>query len=59
LSLLLLYVWEIAGFVRYGGVWSSQDLASGRLGIIHGRWLQRTAPVVLPGLAAQLAARGH
>ncbi len=55
LAVLALYAWEIAGFVRYRGYWSSKDLLSGRLGIAHGRWLQRTAPVVLPGLAAQLA----
>lgn len=57
LAVLVLYAWEVAGFVRYGGVWSPKDLVSGHLGIAHGRWLQRSAPVVLPGLAAQLAAR--
>jgi hypothetical protein len=55
LAILVLYSWEMAGFVRYRGYWSPNDLASGRLGIAHGRWLQRTAPAVLPGLAAQLA----
>lgn len=52
LALLVLYAWEVAGFVRYRGYWSSHDVASGRIGIVHGRWLRHAAPVVLPSLAA-------
>lgn len=52
LAVPVLYAWEIAGYVRYRGFWSPKDVASGKLGIVHGRWLRRTAPVVLPALAA-------
>lgn len=52
LAVAVLYAWEVAGFVRYGGYWSPMDLRSGRIGITHGRWLRRTAPAVLPGLTA-------
>ncbi len=52
LAMVVLYAWEIAGFVRYRGFWSEKDLASGQIGIAHGRWLRRTAPAVLPGLVA-------
>jgi hypothetical protein len=58
LATLLLYAWEFAGFVRYKGHWSQRDIVSGQIGIRHGCWLRRTAPVVLPGLvAASLAGR--
>ena len=52
LAMLVLYAWEIAGFVRYAGYWSPKDVHSGQLGVVHGRWLRRTAPAVLPGLTA-------
>lgn len=52
LAMLVLYAWEIAGFIRYGGYWSPYDVRSGQIGVLHGRWLRRTAPVVLPGLTA-------
>lgn len=56
LALLTLWLWEMAGFVRYGGVWSAKDMASGRTGIRHGAWVRQAGPVVLPGLiAAELA----
>lgn len=51
-ALGVLYAWEIAGFFRYGGDWSSKDVLSGRIGILHGRWLRCTGPAVLPGLTA-------
>ena len=57
LAVLTLWLWEMAGFVRYGGVWSAKDMASGRTGIRHGAWVRRLGPEVLPGLiAAELAA---
>jgi hypothetical protein len=52
LAMLVLYVWEVAGFVRYSGYWSPNDVASGRIGISHGRWLRRMGPAVMSGLAA-------
>lgn len=59
LALLVLYLWEIAGFVRYRGLWSRRDLASGKIGIRHGRYVHSLGPAVLPGLVAgELAQRG-
>lgn len=56
LATLVLYMWEIAGFIRYRGEWSWPDIRSGQLGIEHGRLVRRYGPVILPGLiAAQLA----
>lgn len=52
LAIAVLYAWEVAGFIRYRGFWSEKDVASGKIGVAHGRWLRRTAPVVLPGLVA-------
>ncbi|MFN3332395.1 MAG: hypothetical protein ACK47M_07780 [Caldilinea sp.] len=52
LAMLMLYAWEVAGFIRYRGYWSPKDVRSGQIGVLHGRWLRRTAPVVLPGLTA-------
>ena len=48
----LLYLWEVAGFVRYGGYWSPKDVVNGRIGIQHGCWLRRTSPALLPALVA-------
>jgi hypothetical protein len=56
LATLILFGWEIAGFVRYRGQWSSPDIRSGLLGIRHGRLVRRYGGVVLPALiAAQVA----
>lgn len=53
---LVLWAWEIAGFVRYGGAWSGADIACGMLGVRHGRWVRCYGMTVLPGLvAAELA----
>lgn len=55
---LALYLWEIAGFIRYRGKWSAPDMRSGRIGITHGRLVRRYGPTVLPSLiAACLAER--
>ncbi len=51
-AVLVLYLWELAGFVRYGGYWSRRDIASGLLGIRHGALVGRYGPVVLPALIA-------
>jgi hypothetical protein len=58
LAMLVLWMWEILGFVRYGGVWSWPDIRSGQIGIRHGRLVRRYGVVVLPGLiAAEVAGR--
>ncbi len=58
LAVLSLFIWEVAGFVRYKGDWSWPDIRSGMLGIRHGRFVRRFGPTVLPGLiASQLAER--
>lgn len=54
LAVAVLYAWEVAGWVRYGGSWSSKDVASGQLGIRHGQTVRSLGPTVLPGLAAGL-----
>jgi hypothetical protein len=50
LALCVLYAWEIAGFVRYGGVWSKRDVRSGMIGLRHGRRVRREGAEVLPKL---------
>ncbi len=50
LAWLVLYGWEIAGFVRYGGMWSANDVRAGKAGLRHGRAVQRQGPHVLPQL---------
>lgn len=58
LSTCVLWGWEILGFFRYGGDWSSPDIRMGRVGIRHGEFVRRYGPTVLPGLiAAELAAK--
>lgn len=52
LAVVALYAWEILGFVRYGGHWSTPDMRSGRIGIRHGALVRRYGPTVLPGLIA-------
>jgi hypothetical protein len=55
----VLWLWEVAGFMRYRGAWSWPDLASGYLGIHHGRLLRRYSALILPGLiAGELADEG-
>lgn len=51
LALLALYLWEVAGFVRYGGNWSGRDVACGLVGLRHGAAVRQCGPAVLPGLA--------
>lgn len=55
-GLMLLVMWEIAGFFRYGGIWSQKDLACGLVGLRHGHAVRRFGPTVLPAfIAAELA----
>ena len=52
----VLYAWEVAGFIRYRGVWSPHDVACGKIGLRHGALVRSYGPVVLPALiAAELA----
>lgn len=56
LAVVGLWLWEVAGSVRYG-YWASKDLQMGYIGIRHGRAVRSAGPTVLPGLiAAELAA---
>jgi hypothetical protein len=58
LALLVLAAWEVAGFVRYRGLWSQKDVRSGLVGLRHGRYVRRHGPRALPPLIhADLAAR--
>lgn len=52
-ALAMLYLWEIAGFVRYGFKWSHEDLTCGLLGVRHGHAVRRTGVEVLPMLMAR------
>jgi hypothetical protein len=57
LAWVTLYLWEIAGFLRYGLRWSTPDLHLGLLGLRHGALVARYGPTILPALlAADLAA---
>jgi hypothetical protein len=58
-AVVVLWLWEAAGFVRYHGAWSWPDIANGRLGIRHGHIVRRYGAVVLPALlASELAEKG-
>lgn len=50
LALLVLWAWEILGFLRYHGRWSRRDIRCGRIGIRHGRQVRRHGPRVLADL---------
>ncbi len=52
LAMIALYLWEIAGFIRYHGAWSWPDIRSGLLGIQHGRLVRMYGCSVLPSLVA-------
>lgn len=47
---LVLWAWEILGFVRYRGKWSQPDIRCGRLGIRHGRLVRQHGPTILAEL---------
>jgi hypothetical protein len=48
----VLWLWEVASLIRYWGKWSWPDIASGYLGIRHGRLVRRYGAVILPSLIA-------
>lgn len=50
LAFIVLWAWEILGFVRYRGKWSQPDIRCGRLGIRHGRLVRQQGPEILAGL---------
>jgi hypothetical protein len=53
MALLLLWLWELAGFVRYGFYWSQADTRSGYVGLWHGRLIRRHGHTILPSLLAR------
>lgn len=50
---LVLWAWEILGFVRYHGRWSQGDMRCGHVGIRHGRQVRQQGPTVLADLIAR------
>lgn len=58
LAVLGLWLWEVAGSVRYG-YWAEKDITMGYLGIRHGRMVRQMGPTVLPGLIAGELAVGY
>jgi hypothetical protein len=50
LAMAVLYLWEVAGFIRYGFKWSEADMLSGLTGVRHGNAVRRDGVAVLPGL---------
>lgn len=50
---LALWLWEFAGFVRYGLRWSQADIRSGYVGLRHGRLVRRHGHTILPSLLAR------
>jgi len=50
LGVLVLYGWEVLGFIRYWGHWSPKDVRSGMIGLRHGRAARRMGASVLPEL---------
>lgn len=58
LGIVVLWAWELLGFVRYRGHWSQPDIRNGGIGLRHGREVRRAGAAVLPTLIARdLAAR--
>jgi hypothetical protein len=53
LSLLVLWLWELLGFLRYGFYWSNPDVRSGYSGLWHGRLIRRYGHTILPSLMAR------
>lgn len=49
-AIIVLWLWEVLGFIRYKGHWSPADIRMGYVGIRHGALLRRSQPAVLPRL---------
>lgn len=57
LAIVVLYLWEVAGYLRYHFTWSPKDILSGKIGIRHGHRVRHEGVELLPELmAADLAA---
>ena len=52
LAVIGLWLWEVAGFIRYKGHWSQRDIDCGYVGIRHGQQVREHGPTVLPNLVA-------
>lgn len=52
-AILLLWAWEVAGFIRYRGAWSWPDVRMGYVGIRHGRYVRYFGAGILPWLMAR------
>lgn len=50
LAMVVLYLWEVAGYIRYGFKWSPEDMQSGLTGVRHGNAVRHQGIAVLPGL---------
>jgi len=57
MALCLLWLWELAGYLRYGFRWSQPDTRSGYVGLWHGRLVRRYGHTILPSLLARDLAR--
>lgn len=51
-GLVALWLWELAGSVRYGA-WSQADIRMGYVGLYHGRLVRRYGHTILPSLMAR------
>jgi hypothetical protein len=50
LAMVVLYLWEVAGYIRYGFKWSPEDMQSGLTGVRHGNAVRHQGIAVLPRL---------
>ncbi len=50
---LALWLWELAGFLRYGFCWSAPDVRSGFIGLWHGQLVRRYGHTILPSLLSR------
>ncbi len=58
LAILVLWLWELAGYVRYRRRWSEADMRMGYVGLWHGALVRRYGHTVLPSLIARDLAQG-
>lgn len=53
LGALILWLWELVGFLRYGFYWSMPDVRSSFIGLWHGRMVRHYGHTILPSLLAR------
>ena len=53
LGVIVLWSWEILGFLRYRGTWSHPDIQMGYVGLEHGWAVRRSGPSALAPLIAK------